>query len=84
MNAATWGETSGQMTPDGEWVVPAVSYVDPVRRTCAFCGRPIARRYWRVVRGGEERIYCDPAHADLSTTYPMSIQDHTAGPDDGA
>ena len=66
-------------TSDGEWVVPAVSYVDPVRRSCDFCGRPIARRYWRVRQEGEERIYCDPGHARLDTTYPKGFT--SPGPD---
>ena len=69
MSAATGGSGISE-TPGGEWVVPAVSYVDPARRSCAFCGRPIARRYWRVTREGEERIFCDPAHARLDATYP--------------
>jgi hypothetical protein len=82
MNAATGG---GELTetPGGEWVVPAVSYVDPVRRSCAFCGRPIARRYWRELREGAERIYCDPAHARLDVTYPKGLGDQDSGPDGG-
>jgi hypothetical protein len=59
-------------TEDGEWVTPAVSYVDPVRRSCELCGRPIARRYWRVIREGRELVYCQPEHARLSATYPRS------------
>lgn len=72
MNAATGGSGTSETT-GGEWVVPAVSYVDPVRRSCAFCGRPIARRYWRVAQEGKERIYCVPAHALLDTTYPVRL-----------
>jgi hypothetical protein len=53
----------------GEWIVPSVSYVDPSRRFCAFCGRPIARRYWRVGTGGTDAIFCDPGHARLQVTY---------------
>jgi hypothetical protein len=79
--AATAPESAGTLD-EGEWVTPAVSYVNPVRRSCAFCGRPIARRYWRVSRGGQERIYCDPAHARLDTTYPVSLQRQTTAPDD--
>lgn len=56
----------------GAWITPPISYVDPRRRFCAFCGRPIARRFWRVSRGGGEGIFCDPAHARLDTTYPKS------------
>jgi hypothetical protein len=65
---------------DGEWVTPAVSYVDPRRRFCDLCGRPIARRYWQTRRGGEVGMYCDPAHAALRTTYPMSSHAPTALP----
>ena len=53
----------------GEWIVPAVSYVEPKRRFCAFCGRPIARRYWRAAPAGEPFPFCDPAHAELYLTY---------------
>ena len=54
----------------GEWVTPAMSYVDPVRRSCALCGRPIARRYWLVEIAGEDRVFCEPQHAHFYTTYP--------------
>lgn len=80
MNAAG-GDVSASETPGGEWVTPAVSYVDPARRSCTFCGRPIARRYWRVMRAGAERIYCDPAHARLDATYPVRSEDSVADPD---
>jgi hypothetical protein len=56
----------------GEWIVPSVSYVDPSRRFCALCGRPIARRYWKVTIGEQEEVFCEPAHARLHTTYPKS------------
>jgi hypothetical protein len=56
----------------GEWITPPVSYVDPNRRFCAFCGRPIARKYWQVKEGTERLIFCDPAHAALRATYPES------------
>ena len=49
----------------GVWVVPEVSYVDPQRRFCRYCGRPIARGFWRVSSGGETWSYCDARHADL-------------------
>jgi len=55
----------------GEWVTPPVSYVDPSRRFCQFCGRPIARKFWQVETKNGETIFCDPAHAALYTTYPM-------------
>jgi hypothetical protein len=57
----------------GEWITPPVSYVDPSRRFCAFCGRPIARRYWQVKEGVERLTFCDPAHAPRRTTYPNKI-----------
>jgi hypothetical protein len=57
-------------TEGGEWIMPPVSYVDPSRRFCAFCGRPIARKYWQVKEGTERLIFCDPAHAALRATYP--------------
>ena len=56
----------------GEWITPPVSYVDPARRFCQFCGRPIARRFWQAKAEGEAGIFCDPAHAALFTTYPES------------
>ena len=64
---------SGQLTERieaGEWVQPDVSYIDPVRRFCAYCGRPIARRYWEQRGGGRGEVYCNPAHAAAQATYP--------------
>jgi hypothetical protein len=55
----------------GEWVVPPVNYVDPGRRFCAYCGRPIARRYWQAEVTGREEVFCEPDHARRYTTYPM-------------
>jgi hypothetical protein len=55
----------------GEWITPPVSYVDPARRFCKFCGRPIARRFWLAKTAGGG-TFCDPAHAALFTTYPRS------------
>lgn len=56
----------------GEWIVPPVSYVDPVRRFCALTGRPIARGYWRVTVEGEEVVFTDREHAVRYATYPLS------------
>jgi hypothetical protein len=53
----------------GEWITPSVSYVEPKRRFCALCGRPIARRYWRAAPTGEFLPFCEPAHVDLYLTY---------------
>ena len=54
----------------GQWVEPAVNYVDPERRFCAFCGRPIARRYWeQPAADGGTATYCSPEHADRKATY---------------
>ena len=61
----------GEDGSHGRWVMPDVSYVSPHRRFCAFCGRPIARRYWQTLDEEDGRIYCDPAHAALHTTYPQ-------------
>ena len=63
---------ASQTRDPGRWVLPAVSYINTERRTCAYCGRPLARRYWAQVREETERSYCDPAHADSHTTYPLS------------
>ena len=56
----------------GEWITPPVSYVDPTRRFCELCGRPIARRFWQARTESGEGIFCDPAHAALYATYPSS------------
>ncbi len=57
----------------GEWISPEVNYVNPNRRFCAFCGRPIARRYWQSGNGHESRVFCNAEHAVLYTTYPNSL-----------
>ena len=59
----------------GQWITPDVSYVNPNRRFCAFCGRPIARRYWQATGDRESEIFCEPAHAALHTTYPIRSND---------
>lgn len=59
----------------GAWILPAVSYVDPTRRFCELCGRPIARRYWQIAIEERKRIFCDPTHADLYATYPRSFDE---------
>jgi len=69
--------TSRAIPSTGGWVTPAVSYVDPARRFCQFCGRPIARRFWQAETSGGVEIFCDPAHAALYTTYPMSSTLHS-------
>jgi hypothetical protein len=56
-------------TANGEWITPDVSYVDPQRIFCDLCGRPIARRFWRVTIDGEQHTFCDPEHADLFRTW---------------
>ena len=58
----------------GEWIIPAVSYVEPKRRFCAFCGRPIARRYWRAAPAGAPLPFCEPAHAELYVTYSIELE----------
>jgi hypothetical protein len=53
----------------GTWVTPPVSYVEPLRLSCAFCGRPIARRYWSAAPNDESLVFCEPRHADLYVSY---------------
>jgi hypothetical protein len=65
--AETTATESGQST--GAWVTPDVSYVEPLRNFCAFCGRPIARQYWKAAPAGESLSFCDPDHAKLYTSY---------------
>jgi hypothetical protein len=57
---------------NGDWVMPPVSYVVPIRRFCEFCGRPIARKFWQAKTERGLGIFCDPAHAALQMTYPSS------------
>jgi hypothetical protein len=64
------------VTGEGQWVTPAVSYVDPRRRFCDLCGRPIARRFWQVETERGEGVFCDPGHAVLYTTYPFRSITH--------
>ena len=53
----------------GEWVEPRISYVEPARRHCALCGRPLARRVGRAATPEGPRDFCDPAHEALLTSY---------------
>jgi len=62
-------ETTSAAQSTGEWIVPAVSYVEPMRIFCALCGRPIARRHWRAAPDGTTLPFCDPAHEELYRTY---------------
>ena len=48
-----------EQAASGQWVTPPVDYVDPVRRFCAYTGRPIARGYWQVIAAGQEVAFCD-------------------------
>jgi hypothetical protein len=68
---------SGTAISGGEWFMPAVSYVDPRRRFCQFCGRPIARRFWQAETKRGVGIFCNPAHAALEATYPKSPASNT-------
>jgi hypothetical protein len=65
---------SSEANGAGEWVTPSVSYVDPARRFCELCGRPIARRFWQARTESGAGIFCDPAHAALYATYPESAE----------
>ncbi len=57
----------------GSWITPLVSYVEPLRLSCAFCGRPIARRYWSDSPTGEPLTFCDPSHAELYVSYWLPV-----------
>jgi hypothetical protein len=63
-------ESSGEII--GEWVTPSISYVEPLRIYCAFCGRPIAHQFWRAAPEGKLLSFCDPGHAELYTSYWLS------------
>jgi hypothetical protein len=67
-------ETEQSEAAPGAWVVPPVSYVDPTRRFCAYCGRPLARRFWERRIGGEARAYCGPDHASRSARNDISAK----------
>lgn len=75
MEASASHPITDEQTTDetGRWVTPPVSYVEPHRIFCAFCGRPLARRYWQ---GGPEAAplaFCDPAHAARYRTYTIPL-----------
>jgi hypothetical protein len=72
-------ERTISLSEAGAWVRPDVSYIDPVRRFCAYCGRPIARGYWQPNEGEDGKVYCDPAHAPAQATYPMSTDYNAVG-----
>ena len=56
----------------GQWVEPEVNYVDPARRFCAYCGRPIARRFWAASGSeGEVETFCTPDHAVRFARTPL-------------
>jgi hypothetical protein len=73
-------EISIDAAQGGRWIVPPVSYIDPVRRFCTMTGRPIARGYWQVMNGGREVVFSDRAHAERYATYP--IRSETSSPRD--
>jgi hypothetical protein len=62
-------KTYAQPGVDGEWIVPTVSYVEPQRIACTLCGRPIARKYWRVSINDRALVFCEPYHAGLYESY---------------
>lgn len=62
---------------NGEWIVPEISYIEPLRNACSFCGRPIARQYWQSQEFGPDLKFCNPAHAYLYATYWLEV--HGAG-----
>jgi hypothetical protein len=65
-------EISVEVVNAGKWILPPVSYINPVRRFCALTGRPIARGYWQVMVGNREVVFTDRDHALRYTTYPKS------------
>jgi len=75
-NGDDTGSTPSDAASAGGWVTPPVSYVDPTRRFCQLCGRPIARRFWQVETERGAAIFCDPAHAALDATYPVRFGPH--------
>ena len=64
-------EPTATAAAPGGWVVPDVSYVDPARRHCRLCGRPIARRYWALPTPGGPLAFCEPAHAERWLRRPQ-------------
>lgn len=58
------------------WIMPRVSYVNPARLHCRFCGSPIPRRYWRVGDGENTGVFCNPAHAELFVSYSIPVWGH--------
>ncbi|MCA9860698.1 MAG: hypothetical protein KC438_13300 [Thermomicrobiales bacterium] len=58
---------------EGSWVTIDVGYVDPQRRSCALCGRPLARRIWRENVEGHMREFCEPAHVALYRDYWLPL-----------
>ena len=63
----------------GQWIEPEVNYVAPERRFCAYCGRPIARRYWaQRTTEGATTPFCTPEHAARQATHPERQERLTA------
>ena len=63
----------------GDWVTIDVGYVDPQRRSCAFCGRPLARKIWRQMIQGEVLDFCEPRHVTLYRSYWLPLYGAQAG-----
>jgi hypothetical protein len=57
----------------GRWVTIEVGYVDPQRRSCALCGRPLARKIWRETVDGETLDFCEPGHVGLYRSYWLPL-----------
>lgn len=57
----------------GFWTEIDVSYVDPQRRSCALCGRPLAKNIWREEIEGCELDFCEPSHAALYQSYWLPL-----------
>ena len=76
-------DQTSNMATTGEWVMPPVSYVEPMRIFCALCGRPIARRHWRAKLAGKTLPFCDPGHEELYRTYWLPTHGTTAASEKG-
>ncbi len=60
-------------TPSEGWITPRVSYVNPARIHCRFCGSPIPRRYWFVGEAANSGFFCNPEHAEMFLSYSIPI-----------
>ena len=69
--------TVREIKESGAWVTLEVGYVDPQRRSCAFCGRPLATKVWREEVAGNMLDFCDPDHVARYYTYWLPLYGET-------